>query len=615
MKSIIASIIIPTYNREKILKATLISLSKQNYPKSKYEIIVVDDGNDETDSMIKKLGIANLIYFKIRNMGYRCISRARNFGIKKANGKIIIFLDSDIVVTPDFVLEHVKSHARNKNLVVIGYVSALETKEKHCKEDIIKLVEENYSKITTIPIIHSYRDLIYEECSNNLNNLEKPWETFLTSNVSVSRQHIIDVGMFDGNFKGWGLEDIELGYRLVKWGLKLKLNRKALGYHIGTDNISSPYLNPSTKKWKEYIKNMKYFLKKHNNIEVKRTLITYDKKIPNKFKLFKREARIEKIIEINNRNLTILYEKQKFILKNYGLLKKWSEIERQKIKINIEMERMKNEFEKKMKRLKIGLLEPKVVEYKKVEAFIQKLKNIEYKKIKSIEPLNVKKIELQNKKFELLKKKKILDQWKTLEKEKKCIQKIFDEKLKNIREPKRIELGEALEKEYLTTKMELNESLQTLRLNIQKIEEELMLMWNKEFESINKEIIRLDGKESLLLKSRGLEIIWKKLNDEENKIKNQLDNFNDKYIEPLEIKINENKIKQISLIKKYKVLKEMDKLEKEMDKLLNSPNEKMDELNLKQKMLLKNGGILRIWNDIEKEKKIIERKNELLKLN
>jgi len=301
------SIVIPTYNREKLLKATLLSLSKQNYPKDKYEIIVVDDGDDGTDNMIEKLNISNLRYFKIENLGYKCVSRARNFGIKKAENGIIVFVDSDIVVTPNFILEHVKNHVKNRNLVVIGYTSALANEEKHNNKKIMRIVEKNYNKISKIPIIPEYREGIYKSCSDNLNKFATPWETFITSNVSVRKQHIIDVGMFDENFRGWGLEDIELGYRLIKRGLIFKLNRNALGYHIGTDNILNPYVDPSPKKWKNYIRNMKYFLKKFNNSDVKKTLIIHNRLIPDKFKMFKNEPKkhLLKIYNMCNNNCLV----------------------------------------------------------------------------------------------------------------------------------------------------------------------------------------------------------------------------------------------------------------------------------------------------------------------
>lgn len=511
MKKINVSIIIPTYNRKEYLKTILLALSKQNFPKERYEIIVVDDGNDETNKMIKELKIPNLRYFKIKNLDYECVSRLRNFGIKKVKNEIIIFVDNDIIVTPNFISEHIKNHIKNKKLVVIGYTSALETKKQHNHKQMMKIVKENYDTIVDVPIIPEYRDQIYEECSDNLNNYPKPWDTFLSGNVSVRKQHLIDAGMFDENFKGWGLEDIELGYRLAKKGLRFKLNRKAIGYHIGTDKILNPYLNPSPKKWRNYIRNMKYFLKKNDNLEVKATLVIHDRKIPSKFRVFKNGESVKKKIEFNNWKLLLLSDKQKLLLKN-RIKRKWRKIE------------------------------------------------------EKIENLEIKKGEIENKKVELLRNNKIFDEWTRMEYAKQKLQKIFNEKFEEIRNPKREELGELLEKENLIIKGKSTESLSILKLKIKILEKELESMWNKEFEYIHKEITKIMGRENLLLKTKSLDGVLKKLDKEKRSLQSKIDVLKDE---------------QSLMLEKYGILREWNKIEEEKKDV----ESKIQLLNLKLKTL------------------------------
>lgn len=89
--NIIFSIVLCTYNREKHIEQCLKSLLNQNYPKDKYEIIVVDDGsNDSTLKLIKKYPI-RIIQHKT-NQG---VAAARNTGLKNAKGKIFICFDDD----------------------------------------------------------------------------------------------------------------------------------------------------------------------------------------------------------------------------------------------------------------------------------------------------------------------------------------------------------------------------------------------------------------------------------------------------------------------------------------------------------------------------------------
>lgn len=85
------SIIIPTYNRAHIITETLHSVLKQGF--TDYEIIVVDDGStDNTKEVLEKINSEKIVYYYKPNEER---SIARNFGADKANGRYLIFLDSD----------------------------------------------------------------------------------------------------------------------------------------------------------------------------------------------------------------------------------------------------------------------------------------------------------------------------------------------------------------------------------------------------------------------------------------------------------------------------------------------------------------------------------------
>ena len=85
------SIIIPTYNRAAMIELAINSILTQTF--QDFEILVVDDGSkDDTESIIKNIPDKRIKYFKKINEER---SIARNFGIKKAEGSYINFLDSD----------------------------------------------------------------------------------------------------------------------------------------------------------------------------------------------------------------------------------------------------------------------------------------------------------------------------------------------------------------------------------------------------------------------------------------------------------------------------------------------------------------------------------------
>jgi len=88
-KHALVSVIIPTFNKAATIMRAIESVQRQSY--KNYEIIVVDDGStDNTREVVRE--IPRVKYFSKNNEGP---SSARNLGIRKAEGKIIAFLDSD----------------------------------------------------------------------------------------------------------------------------------------------------------------------------------------------------------------------------------------------------------------------------------------------------------------------------------------------------------------------------------------------------------------------------------------------------------------------------------------------------------------------------------------
>lgn len=88
----LVSVIIPTYNRAKELQRALQSLIDQFY--TNWEAIIVDNySEDNTDSIINAFQDDRMHLFKLPHTGI--IAASRNFGIKKASGQSIAFLDSD----------------------------------------------------------------------------------------------------------------------------------------------------------------------------------------------------------------------------------------------------------------------------------------------------------------------------------------------------------------------------------------------------------------------------------------------------------------------------------------------------------------------------------------
>lgn len=100
-KKDLISVIVPAYNVENYIENCLKSICNQYYPF--IEIIVVNDGSkDNTLQIIQQMSEQDyrIRYYTKKNGG---LSDARNFGLTKANGKYITFVDSDDLISPDFL--------------------------------------------------------------------------------------------------------------------------------------------------------------------------------------------------------------------------------------------------------------------------------------------------------------------------------------------------------------------------------------------------------------------------------------------------------------------------------------------------------------------------------
>lgn len=290
------SIIIPSYNRYPQNLLTLYSLQNQTFDPSKMEVILVDDGSsDETLQIPKKFHPPFLFkYIKCeKNMGR---SRARNIGIETANGEIIVFLDAEMIVNPDFVQNHYHYHQSHNKMVLTGalgyhslfsfifpqfnkdelnriakfvqfdevFLNRFQTFTKTNRptqmvfqEDIDSLRFQKLSYFSQSPIDQKTITLFGEK----LTGFQIPWIAFLTGNVSLRKELLQTASHFDETFKGWGFEDWELGYRLYKCGATFAYSQNVASYHQ-----EHPVTNHSN--WEASLKNFYLFQQKHPDIDV-----------------------------------------------------------------------------------------------------------------------------------------------------------------------------------------------------------------------------------------------------------------------------------------------------------------------------------------------------------
>src|SRR5690554_5672372 len=110
------SVIIPTLNRYDDLIATLQDLFQQDL--QDFEVIVIDQSNKKDTSWLKKFPQNQLIYISSNE---KSASLARNIGIKKSSGEVLLFVDDDVLIKDkNFLQKHYRHYQDQKIPGVIG---------------------------------------------------------------------------------------------------------------------------------------------------------------------------------------------------------------------------------------------------------------------------------------------------------------------------------------------------------------------------------------------------------------------------------------------------------------------------------------------------------------
>lgn len=234
-----ASVIILTCNRKPYLMKSLSALAGQT--EKGFEVIVVDDGSEDgTGEAAAAESYPFAITYLYWSRTHALVpgtptnraGPARNLGAEFARGRLLIFIDSDIVPGPAFVAEHLKA-AKAKRLVIGPSVREREQKD----------VREKY----------------FLMCTDDIMKLPTPWAMAHSGNLSVMRHGFRKLGGFDHDFVHWGMEDDELGFRAISRGFEIYLAKDAQGMHLWHE---PEHVSPQLKHQGD-VYNAEVFYKKH----------------------------------------------------------------------------------------------------------------------------------------------------------------------------------------------------------------------------------------------------------------------------------------------------------------------------------------------------------------
>ena len=109
------SIVVPTYNEEQDIAATLDALVALEYADK--EILVVDDSTDATPEIVHRYSTRGVRLIRPPRRGGRC--EARNIGITEASGEIVVILNADVRPRPDFLARLVPHYQQGYDYVLV----------------------------------------------------------------------------------------------------------------------------------------------------------------------------------------------------------------------------------------------------------------------------------------------------------------------------------------------------------------------------------------------------------------------------------------------------------------------------------------------------------------
>ncbi len=227
-----ASIVLATYNRKEPLKRLLETLARQNMPREQWEVVVVDDGSRE-DATPTAMAFAKTIQIDVLRQANTGVAIARQRGVERARGRIVIFIDDDMLCAEDFVAQHVAAHEGHDDRVVMG-----------------ELLPDPH--LSSMPLFERYHAYMQTKCAERHAKAGTfSGKDVYTGNVSLPRELFFRAGGFDPAFF---IEDVELGVRLEKVGAKFLFSREAATIHASDHTSLESWLRRSIVDGRDWVK-------------------------------------------------------------------------------------------------------------------------------------------------------------------------------------------------------------------------------------------------------------------------------------------------------------------------------------------------------------------------
>lgn len=230
------SALICTFNRAPLLRRALAALCAQTLAPDHFEVVIVDDGStDDTREVVNSFQSMLPIHYAFQaNSG---LAAAKNHGISLSKAPFVLFMDDDDVADDHLLEQHCITHKNypESNYAVLGYT------------DLAPMVANS-------PLMHFVTKIGHHLFSySNLDHSDiLDFSFFWGGRSSCKKVFLMENGVFNPIFR-FGAEDIELGFRLSRFGLKVVYNQHAVSHMIRTldfDDFCGRCYQQGRSNWK-----------------------------------------------------------------------------------------------------------------------------------------------------------------------------------------------------------------------------------------------------------------------------------------------------------------------------------------------------------------------------
>lgn len=267
----VVSVIIPTFNNSVFLSNVVWHLINQRAARTDYEIIIADDGSSDRSSEIiralfeKYRAQVNLTYIYWSKehpvLGPQNFFRpglARNLAARYSRGDYLFFLDSDMLVPPDFI-DIVRGE--------LGRHDVIQFQRFHIHQELSKAnpayAAIELKKDTYIEEKHYWSELFF---CNSWNELPFYWKYTCTYALGIEKAKFFEAGLFKKYYISYGFEDTDLGYEAHKRGYRFSLVKTPL-LHLTSYDLMQ-YKNSASRRFNLLKVTAELFFLQHLNRDV-----------------------------------------------------------------------------------------------------------------------------------------------------------------------------------------------------------------------------------------------------------------------------------------------------------------------------------------------------------